>query len=151
MAKPVQNNSHPAKRSGIISPTLIGAVFLGICILIAGLNIGGGLRKLNKTIAEAKFADTNNVNIPTDNMSVGQKNYMTVKEAAAYLNLTTDEIDSMITGGEISEYVRTESGGYSISVKVLDEWFDNEAYNTKIRNNTVSGGNDSVSDEDGQS
>ena len=147
MAKPVQNNSHPAKRSGIISPTLIGAVFLGICILIAGLNIGGGLRKLNKTITEANFADTNTVNVPS-NMSVGQKNYMTVKEAAAYLNLTTDEIDSMIMGGEISEYVRTESGGYSISVKVLDEWFDNEAYNTKIRNNTVSGGDDSGSDDD---
>lgn len=147
MAKPVQNNSHPAKRSGIISPTLIGAVFLGICILIAGLNIGGGLRKLNKTITEANFADTNTVNVPS-NMSVGQKNYMTEEQAAAYLNLTTDEIKSMITGGEISEYVRTESGGYSISVKVLDEWFDNEAYNTKIRNNTVSGGDDSSSDDD---
>lgn len=147
MAKPVQNNSHPAKRSGIISPTLIGAVFLGICILIAGLNIGGGLRKLNKTITEANFADTNTVNVPS-NMSVGQKNYMTEEQAAAYLNLTTDEIKSMITGGEISEYVRTESGGYSISVKVLDEWFDNEAYNTKIRNNTVSGGDDSGSDDD---
>ena len=150
MAKPVQNNSHPAKRSGIISPTLIGAVFLGICILIAGLNIGGGLRKLNKTITETQFSDINAVNIPSD-MFVGQKSYMTVDEAADYLNLTPDEIKSMITGGEISEYVRTESGGYSISVKVLDEWFDNEAYNTKIRNNTVSGGNDSVSDEDGQS
>lgn len=149
MAKPVQNNSHPAKRGGIISPTLIGAVFLGICILIAGLNIGGGLRKLNKTMTEAKFADTNTVNVPKE-MAVGQKNYMTVDEAADYLNLTPDKITSMITGGEITEYVRTDEG-YSVSVKVLDEWFDNEAYNTKIKNNTVPGDSDDDPDEDGQS
>lgn len=149
MAKPVQNNSHPAKRGGIISPTLIGAVFLGICILIAGLNIGGGLRKLNKTMTEAKFADTNTVNVPKE-MAVGQKNYMTVDEAADYLNLTPDKITSMITGGEITEYVRTDEG-YSVSVKVLDEWFDNEAYNTKIKNNTVPGGSDDEPDDDGQS
>lgn len=150
MAKPVQNNSHPAKRGGIISPTLIGAVFLGICILVAGLNIGGGLRKLNKTMTEAKFADTNTVNVPKE-MAVGQKNYMTVDEAADYLNLTPDKITSMIMGGEITEYVRIEGGGYSISVKVLDEWFDNEAYNTKIKNNTVSGGGDEDPEDDSQS
>ena len=141
MAKPVQNNSHQTKRVGVINPTLIGAVFLGVCILIAGLNIGGGLRKLSKTLTEVQFSDTNTVNVPGD-MSVGQKSYMTVDEAAAYLHLTPDEITSMILGGEITEYVRTESGGYSISVKVLDEWFDNEAYNTKIRNNTVSSPDD---------
>lgn len=148
MAKPVQNSNHQTKRGGIISPTLIGAVFLGICILIAGLNIGGGLRKLNKTMTEAKFADTNTVNVPED-MSVGQKNYMTVEQAAKYLNVSPDKITSMIADGEIIEYVRTEEG-YSISVKVLDEWFDNEAYKTRVKNNTVSGGDDDNSD-DGQS
>lgn len=136
MAKPVQNNSHQTKRVGVINPTLIGAAFLGICILIAGLNIGGGLRKLSKTVAETTFSDTNTVTIP-DDISMGAKNYMTEKEAAEYLNLTPEKIEAMISGGEITEYVRTESG-CSISVKVLDEWFDNEAYNTKIRNNTVS-------------
>lgn len=146
MAKPVQNNSHQTKRSGMINPTLIGAAFLGLCILIAGLNIGGGLRKLNKTISETEFSSTNTVNVP-DDISMGVKSYMTEKEAAEYLNLTPEKITSMITSGEITEYVRTESGGYSISVKVLDEWFDNEAYNTKIKNNTVS----SPDNEDGES
>ena len=130
-----RSNSHQTRRTGGINPTLIGAVFLGICILIAGLNIGSGLRKLNKTITETQFSDNNTVNTPSE-LSVGQKKYLTEKEAGEYLNLSTDRILELISKGEIAEYVKTETG-YSISASVLDSWFDNEAYQMKIKNNSI--------------
>lgn len=132
-----RNNQTPPRRSGGINATFIGAVFLGICILAAGINIGSGVRKLNKTIEETTFASTNNVNVP-DEMNVGQKKYLTETEAAEYLNVTKEKIVNLITSGEIVEYVRTESGGYSISTVVLDTWFEQEAYQNKLRNNASS-------------
>lgn len=134
------NSSHQARRTGGINPTLVGAVFLGICILIAGLNIGGGLRKLNKTITETQFSDNNTVTTPSE-LSVGQKKYLTEKEAGKYLNLSTDRILELISKGEIAEYVKTETGQsgaeYSISADTLDAWFDNAAYQMKIKNNSI--------------
>lgn len=138
-----RNNSAPAKRSGGINATFIGAVFLGICILIAGINIGSGVRKLNKTIEATTFASTNNLNIPSD-VTMGQKKYMTESEAADYLNITKEKVVNLITSGEITEYVRTETG-YSISTSVLDNWFDNEAYQNKLKSNA------SNNDESGES
>lgn len=128
--------SRPAKRSGGINATFLGAVILGICILIAGLNISGSIKKLNKTVTETQFAATNTLNVPSE-MAVGNNNYMTEAEAGEYLNLSTEKVIDLIATGEITEYVKTESG-YSISVRVLDEWFDNEAYQTKLKYNTAS-------------
>ena len=137
MAK--QNIQHPAKRTGGINATFIGAVFLGICILIAGINIGGGVRKLNKTLEEKQLASTNSINVPSE-MSIGSKKYLTETEAGEYLNLSANKIVELIKKGEITEYVETD-GGYSISVQVLDNWFDNEAYQTKIKSNVSGTGN----------
>ena len=131
-----RNNSAPAKRSGGINATFIGAVFLGICILIAGINIGGSVRKLNKTIEEKEFAATNTMNAPSE-LTFGQKKYLTVEEAADYLNITKERVINLITSGEIGEYVKTDTdnGGYSISTAVLDKWFDGEAYENKLKSN----------------
>ena len=131
-----KSQARPVKRSGGINPTFLGAVILGICILIAGLNISGSVKKLNKTISETQFAATNNLTVPTE-MAVGNNNYMTESEAGEYLNLSTEKVIELIAKGEITEYVKTDSG-YSISVKVLDEWFDNEAYQTKLKYNAAS-------------
>lgn len=130
-----KSQARPVKRSGGINPTFLGAVILGICILIAGLNISGSVKKLNKTISETQFAATNNMNVPSE-MAIGNNNYMTEAEAGEYLNLSTEKVIGLIANGEITEYVKTDSG-YSISVKVLDEWFDNEAYQTKLKYNAA--------------
>lgn len=134
-----RNNSAPARRSGGINATFIGAVFLGICILIAGINIGGSIRKLNKTIEEKEFASTSNMNAPSE-LTFGQKKYLTESEAADYLNITRERVVNLITSGEIGEYVKTDTG-YSISTSVLDKWFDGEAYENKLRSN-ASGSDD---------
>lgn len=136
-----QYGSRPAKRSGGINATFIGAVFLGICVLIAGINIGSGLRKLNKTLDEKEISSSNSVNVPSD-MSVNQKKYFTEKEAGEYLNISADEVVELIRKGEITEYIET-STGYSISIQVLDTWFDNEAYQMRIRS-TASNYDDST-------
>lgn len=128
-------NSRSAKRSGGINATFLGSVVLGVCILIAGLNIGGNIKKLNKTITETQFSDTNNLNVPSE-MAVGANSYLTEAEAGEYLNLSTEKIVNLITSGEITEYVKTDTG-YSISVEVLDAWFDNEAYQTKLKTNSA--------------
>lgn len=129
-----RNNQQPARRSGGINATFIGAVFLGICILIAGINIGSGLRKLNKTVEATTFASTNNVNTPSE-MTVGQKKYLTEAEAADYLNITKEKVVNLITSGELAECVKTDKTDtvYSISVEVLDKWFEGEAYENKIK------------------
>lgn len=131
-----RNNQAPAKRSGGINATFIGAVFLGICILIAGINIGGGVRKLNKTIEEKTFASTNNMNAPSE-ITMGQKKYLTEDEAAEYLNITREKVVNLITNGELAECVKTDKTdtSYSISVEVLDKWFEGEAYENKIKSN----------------
>lgn len=130
MAK--QNAAPPAKRTGI-NISFIGAVFLGICILVAGINIGSGLGKLNKTLEEKQIASSNSVNVPSD-MKISEKKYLTEAEAEEYLNLPAGKIADLIKKGEITEYVDTGSG-YSISVQVLDNWFDNAAYQTRLRSN----------------
>lgn len=137
------SNQNRSRSSGtrMINGTFLGSIFLGICILISGLSIGGGIRKLNKTMNEKSFSSVNNITQP-DSMNYSEKKYLTEDEAAEYLNLSTQEIVNLITSGEISEYVKTSSG-YSISVTVLDDWFDNESYQNKIAENTVSDGENS--------
>lgn len=121
----------------MLNGTFIGAVFLGICVLISGLSIGGGIRKLCKTMEEKSFSSINNITQP-ESVNYSEKKYLTESEAADYLNLTVKEIETLLTTGDINEYVKT-ADGYSISVKVLDEWFDNEAYqNTLSQTNTDS-------------
>ncbi len=122
-------NNRQIRRGGI-NATFIGCVVLGICILIAGLNIGGNIKKFNKSMSEIQFASTNSLSAPSE-LSFSEKKYLTQDEAAEYLNISGDKLLSLISGGDISEYIKTETG-YSISVSVLDEWFDNEAYQTKL-------------------
>ncbi len=137
-----QSGRQPARRTGGINATFLGLVFLGICILIAGFNIGGNIKKMNKTIEEKVFSSPSSLSIP-DNMDLGSKKYMTEIEAGEYLNLPAEKIVNLITSGEINEYVKT-ANGYSISVTVLDKWFDDEAYKTMLK----AGG--SGSSEDGE-
>jgi excisionase family DNA binding protein len=104
---------------------------LGIAVLIAGLNIGGNIKKLNASISDKQFASS--YSAPNNlELSVGDKKYLTETEAAVYLNITVQRVLELISDGTISEYIRTDEG-YSISVRVLDEWFENEAYQTKLR------------------
>lgn len=136
-----QTNRNRTSGSKMINGSFVGAVFLGICVLISGLSIGGGIRKLNRTLADKSFSNISNVTQP-DAMKVSEKKYLTEDEAAAYLNLTSQEIVTLITTGEITEYVKTGTG-YSISVKVLDDWFDNESYQNKLAGNSSDSGESS--------
>lgn len=129
-------SARPVKKTGGINANFIGMVFLGICMVVSGLSIGGGIRKLNKTVEEKSFAASSTFSVP-DSMGISPKKYMSEQDAAAYLNISSEKVVSLITAGEISEYIKTEAG-YSIAVEVLDEWFDNEAYQTKLKANAVS-------------
>lgn len=129
-------SARPVKKTGGINANFIGMVFLGICMLVAGLSIGGNIRKLNKTIEEKNFAASSTFSVP-DSMGVSQKKYLSEQDAAVYLNISSEKVVSLITSGDINEYIKTDTG-YSIAVDVLDEWFDNESYQTKIRSNAVS-------------
>lgn len=128
-------SARPVKKTGGINATFIGLVFLGICMLIAGFNIGGNIKKLGKTIEEKSFAAASTFSIP-DSMGMTQKKYLSETEAGEYLNISSEKVVSLITSGEISEYIKTDAG-YSVAVDVLDEWFDNEAYQTKLKANAA--------------
>lgn len=130
-----QSAQRNVRKTGGINANFIGMVFLGICMLIAGLSIGGGVRKLNKTIEEKNFAASSTVTVP-DSMGVSQRKYLNEKEAGEYLNISAEKVKSLIAAGEIKEYINSDMG-YSISVEVLDEWFDNESYQTMLRANAA--------------
>ncbi|MDE6762434.1 MAG: helix-turn-helix domain-containing protein [Oscillospiraceae bacterium] len=132
-----QSAQRPVKKTGGINANFIGMVFLGICMLVAGLSIGGNIKKLNKTVEEKNFAASSTFSVP-DSMGVSQKKYLSERDAAVYLNISSEKVVSLIDSGEISEYIKTDTGGYSIAIEILDEWFDNESYQTKLRANAVS-------------
>ena len=133
MASNQNRNSQQRSSSKGMNGTFLGCVFLGICILISGLNIGGNVKKLSTAINDKNFSDTNTFTAPSE-ISFGASRYLDEQEAAAYLKLSEDEFLKLIRSGDITEYVKT-STGYSVSVEVLDEWFDNAAYQNKL--NTV--------------
>ncbi len=143
-----QSAQRPVKRSGGINATFIGLVFLGICMLIAGFSIGGNIKKLGKTIEEKSFAAASTFSVP-DSMGMTQKKYLNATEAGEYLNISPEKVESLITSGEIKEYIKTDKG-YSVAVDVLDEWFDNESYQTKLKNNSVPGADEPDSGENAE-
>ena len=79
-------------------------------------------------------------------LTLGQKKYLTVEEAADYLHITKERVLNLITSGELAECVKTDTTdtSYSISVDVLDKWFDGEAYENKIKSNSSSGGDENT-------
>lgn len=117
-------SSGRSRQPSLISPTVVGSLILGICIIIASSNIAGKITKLNATIENTQFAST--MKVP-ENISVSataQRTYLTDTEAAQYLNLSdSTEVVSLIKKGEITEYIQNSKGGYSISKEALDDWF----------------------------
>lgn len=108
---------------------LMGSVILGVCIIIAGATVSGSVKKLTAAVEAQTFSST--LSSPS-NLTVNNtapKNYFTETEAAAYLNISVDEVKAAITKGEIEQYIKT-SNGYSISISVLDKYFDQKAYDT---------------------
>ena len=106
---------------------LLSSVILGVSIIIAGVSVTGSVKKLTAAVEAQTFSSSYSApsNITVNNTA--PKNYYTETEAAAYLNMTVDEIKAAITKKEIKEYVQT-SAGYSISQTVLDDYFEQKAY-----------------------
>ncbi len=117
---------------------LICSTILGVCLLIAGGSISGSLNKLTAAVKEQTFAYQS---VPASAITVNNtapKNYYNENEAAAYLNISADEIKAAISKGEIDEYIRTSSG-YSISQSALDSYFEDKAYALSLENNSDEG------------
>ncbi len=127
-----------APRSNPNGSILLSSVILGICIVIAGVNVGGAVKKLTAAVEAQTFASTLNSPSSITVNNTAPKNYYTEKEAALYLNITEDEVKAAISKGEIDEYIKT-SAGYSISQSALDEYFEGKAYDTLMANNASEG------------
>lgn len=110
-----------------VAGMLLSSVILGVSIIIAGVSVTGSVKKLTAAVEAQTFSSSYSSpsNITVNNTA--PKNYFTETEAAAYLNMTVDEIRAAITKKEIKEYVKT-SAGYSISKDVLDDYFEQKAY-----------------------
>lgn len=117
----------PAPKPVPAAGMLLSSVILGVSIIIAGVSVTGSVKKLTAAVEAQTFSSNYSApsNITVNNTA--PKNYYTETEAAAYLNMTVDEIKAAITKNEIKEYVRT-SAGYSISQTVLDDYFEQKAY-----------------------
>ncbi|MDR0947373.1 MAG: excisionase family DNA-binding protein [Ruminococcus sp.] len=127
-------NSQSRPRGGFSIDRCLSAVILGIFLLIAASSLGGRITALTEQLKSMTFSDVNTFSSPSE-LVITDKTYMTETEAAEYLNLTSDKIVSLLTSGEIKNYVKTQSG-YSIAKTALDKWFDNEAYQAEIENNS---------------
>ncbi len=113
----------------------LSAVILGVFILIAGINVGSGLKKLSAALEAKTFSDSfTSPDTISVNPAVGRK-YLTQSEAAAYLNVSEAEITEAIADKKINEYIAT-SEGYSISIEALDDFFSDEAYDIQVKLNT---------------
>jgi excisionase family DNA binding protein len=112
---------------------IISSIILGVFLLIAAGSLGAKIDALTEQMKVTVFADTDSFSTPSE-LTITDKTYMTEVEAAEYLNLTSEKIVSLITSGEIKNYVITPSG-YSIAKTALDKWFDNEAYQNEIKAN----------------
>jgi excisionase family DNA binding protein len=132
-----RNNSRSSQnrpRGGFSFDRCLSAVILGIFLLIAASNLGSKITALTEQLKGMTFSDVNTFSSPSE-LVITDKTYMTENEAAQYLNLTSEKIVSLLTTGEIEQYVRTQSG-YSIAKTALDKWFENEAYQAEIENNS---------------
>ena len=128
-------SSGNSRSSAKIGGNVIGSVFLGICLLIGAFNVSGSIKKLSTAVEKQTFTST--LNSPSSlsvDMSGVTRNYLTEAEAAAYLNISAEKVVSLITSGEITEYIQTDTG-YSISITDLDSWFENEVYKKTMENN----------------
>jgi hypothetical protein len=124
------------RHTGFFGERIIASIILGIFLLFAAGNLASKITALNETITKTSFSDTNTYSTPSE-FTYTDKMYMNTEEAAEYLHMTPTEISSLITSGEITEYIRTESG-YVIAKTVLDAWFENEAYQNKLAANSSS-------------
>ena len=115
---------------------LLSSIILGVCILIAGLNVGGAIKALNKTMTEKEFSSSFSSPDKLTVKTPAERKYLTQKEAADYLNITESEITNAIADGDITEYIIT-SDGYSISVSALDDYFENTAYRIQMKKNAA--------------
>ncbi|MDR0903867.1 MAG: helix-turn-helix domain-containing protein [Ruminococcus sp.] len=132
----VEKNRTGVRHTGLPGERIIASIILGVFLLIAAGNLGTKITALNETIAKTSFSDTNSYSTPSE-LTYTDKMYMNTEEAAEYLHMTPGEISTLITSGEITEYIRTESG-YVIAKTVLDAWFENEAYQNKLKANSSS-------------
>lgn len=134
-------NRSSGKNSVKLNGGFIGSVFLGICLIVGSFKISGAIKGLSTSVKEQTFASQ--LNSPSSisvDMAGVEKNYLTLEEAGEYLHVSPDKIASLISAGEITEYVKTDSG-YSISVKDLDDWFENEVYKRTMQKNAESAEN----------
>ena len=122
-----RKGTRPAPKPVPAGTILLSSVILGVSIIISGVSVSGSVKKLTAAVEAQTFASSyaSPSNITVQNSA--SKNYFTDTEAAAYLNMTVDEIRAAITKKEIKEYVQT-SAGYSISKDVLDDYFEQKAY-----------------------
>ena len=127
---PRRNNPRPVPAVTV----LIAALALGICLIIAAVIVSGSVKKLTAAVEAQTFTSSLNSPSTITVMNTAPKNYYTEKEAAAYLNVSEDEIKAAITKGEIDEYIKT-STGYTISQSELDDYFEQKAYDTMRSNN----------------
>lgn len=132
-----RSSAAPRKPANPQMITLLSAVIFGICLIIAAGMIRGAVNKLTTAVTEQTFSSSYSSPSTITVKSTAEKNYFTADEAADYLNLTVDDITAAIAKGDIDEYIKTSSG-YSIAKDELDSYFDNEAYQTLVGNNSSS-------------
>ncbi|MDR0991808.1 MAG: helix-turn-helix domain-containing protein [Ruminococcus sp.] len=128
------NRSQSGGRQRVSLPgeRVLAAIIFGIFLLIAAGNIGKSVDALNKTLEAKEFADSNSYNSPSE-ITYAEKMYYTDAEAAEYLGITQQRVIALVTAGEIPEYIKTDAG-YVISKTILDEWFENESYQSRVSN-----------------
>ncbi len=136
-----QSPSQPQSRrnppvAGIVY--LICALILGIFILIAGIVVSSGMKKLAGAIENQSFSDSFNSPDKLTLTNNAQKKYLSGAEASEYLNISEDELSQAIADGRIDEYIIT-SKGYSISIESLDDYFSDEAYKIQQKLNSAEG------------
>jgi excisionase family DNA binding protein len=130
-----QQNRSNVRHAGLPGERIIASIILGVFLLIAVGNLSSKISALNETISKTNFSDSNTYSTPSE-FTYTDKMYMNTEEAAEYLHISSENVSALVASGEINEYITTESG-YVFAKSVLDAWFENEAYQNKIKADTT--------------
>ena len=93
--------------------------FLGCCVISIAIIISGWL--ISKELPNTTQVPSN-LSVTTKTMDERYGNYLSKYEVAAYLNITDEDVDTLLNSGELEGTYTVAGANYVFSRKKLDTW-----------------------------
>ena len=95
----------------------LGHCVIGACIIVAGWMISNELPDTTQV--------PSNLSVMTQTQDEQYGNYLSTYAVAAYLGITDEDVDKLISSGELEGTYTKAGENYIFSREKLDEWVEN--------------------------